>query len=131
MLNIADFAPLADEVLVHTPCSMENVYRGGDWVDALLSLIPELKLHAVGEAGQCCGSAGDYMLRHPALAARLRSPILEASAAHAARILLTSNVGCAMHLAAGLRAQGADIEVLHPVELLARQLRATAKAGET
>jgi glycolate oxidase iron-sulfur subunit len=124
-LRAADFAPLADAVLVHTPCSMENVYRGGGWVDALLSLIPELRLRAVGEAGQCCGSAGDYMLRHPALAERLRAPILDATTAHTARILLTSNVGCAMHLAAGLRAQGADIEVLHPVELLARQLRAT------
>ena len=126
-LRAADFEPLADNVLVHTPCSMENVYRGGGWVDALLSPIPELTLRAVGETGQCCGSAGDYMLRHPELAARLRAPILEATAAHAARILLTSNVGCAMHLAAGLQAQRENIEVLHPVELLARQLRETAQ----
>ncbi|MGB5775049.1 MAG: (Fe-S)-binding protein, partial [Sedimenticolaceae bacterium] len=130
-LRAADFTPLADKALVHTPCSMENVYRGGGWVDALLTLIPELAFRAVGEAGQCCGSAGDYMLRHPNLAARLRAPILEASAAHDARILLTSNVGCAMHLAAGLRARGSNIEVLHPVELLARQLRKTAEGRAT
>ncbi len=121
-LRAADFAPLADEVLVHTPCSMENVYRGGDWVDALLSLIPELRLRAVGEAGQCCGSAGDYMLRHPELAERLRAPILEATGAHAARILLTSNVGCAMHLAEGLQRAGLAIPVMHPVSVLAASL---------
>ena len=41
--------------------------------------------------------------------------------------LLSSNVGCAMHLAGGLRRAGLDIEVIHPVSLLARQLRLSAK----
>ena len=38
-----------------------------------------------------------------------------------ARLLLSSNIGCALHIAEGL---GGDsgIEVLHPVQLLARQL---------
>jgi glycolate oxidase iron-sulfur subunit len=62
------------------------------------------------------------MLRYPEIAARLREPILDELRTDSSLILLTSNVGCAMHLAHGLREQGAAIEVLHPVELLARQL---------
>jgi glycolate oxidase iron-sulfur subunit len=118
-----DFLPLHTRAYLHTPCSVENVYRGGDWAHRLLALIPGLEVVSVGEAGQCCGAAGDYMLRYPASADRLRRPLLNGLPDQAGVMLLTSNVGCAMHLAAGLRGRDGDIEVLHPVELLARQLR--------
>jgi glycolate oxidase iron-sulfur subunit len=36
--------------------------------------------------------------------------------------LLSSNIGCALHLNAGLKERGSTIEVLHPVVLLERQL---------
>jgi glycolate oxidase iron-sulfur subunit len=69
------------------------------------------------------------MLRRPDAAERLRRPLIEQLPQGEQQILLTSNVGCAMHLADGLRSSGRTVEVLHPVELLARQLRAQA-AGE-
>lgn len=118
-----DFEPLPCQVLLHTPCSIENVYRGTGWARALLALIPQLEVVALGETGQCCGAAGDYMLRRPDTAARLRQPLLDRIPAGTAQILLTGNVGCAMHLADGLRGRDQAVEVLHPVELLARQLR--------
>ena len=124
-LAAADFAPLPQRALLHTPCSVENVYRGADWARRLLALIPDLQIEAVGEAGQCCGAAGDYMLRHADTAARLRQPILDQVGAVPDALLLTSNIGCAMHLAHGLRQNGSEVEVLHPVELLARQLKPT------
>jgi glycolate oxidase iron-sulfur subunit len=121
-LSTADFSPLPNRVFLHTPCSVENVYRGSDWARGLLALIPDLELATAGEAGQCCGAAGDYMLRYPEIAARLRDPILDELRSDSELILLTSNVGCAMHLADGLRNRGSNVKVLHPVELLARQL---------
>jgi glycolate oxidase iron-sulfur subunit len=121
-LSRADFSPLPNRVFLHTPCSVENVYRGSDWARGLLGLIPDLEIATAGEAGQCCGAAGDYMLRYPEIAARLREPILDELRPGTRQILLTSNVGCAMHLAGGLRNRGSDFEVLHPVELLAQQL---------
>lgn len=116
-----DFMPSYTRAYLHTPCSVENVYRGGDWAKKLLALIPGLEIRPVGEEGQCCGAAGDYMLRYPERADELRRPVLDGLPDQTGMILLTSNVGCAMHLANGLR--GRDSEVLHPVELLARQLR--------
>nr|WP_181919227.1 hypothetical protein [Alkalilimnicola ehrlichii] len=37
--------------------------------------------------------------------------------------LLSSNIGCALHLSAGLRANGHSIEAIHPIDLLARALQ--------
>jgi glycolate oxidase iron-sulfur subunit len=121
-LGPEDFAPLPRSAALHTACSVENVYRGASWARALLALIPELRVTAVGEPGQCCGAAGDYMLRRPQTAASLRAPVIEQTLAGGHALLLTGNVGCAMHLALGLRQRAVQIEVLHPVELLARQL---------
>jgi glycolate oxidase iron-sulfur subunit len=39
-----------------------------------------------------------------------------------ADMLISSNLSCALHLASGIRQAGHDIEVIHPVVLLARQL---------
>jgi glycolate oxidase iron-sulfur subunit len=127
-LGATDFSPLPTRVYLHTPCSVENVYRGASWAKALLTLIPDLEVVEAGEPGQCCGAAGDYMLRHPEFAERLRQPILDQLPSDAELILLTSNVGCAMHLADGMLHKGQKIEVLHPVELLARQLTGGADA---
>lgn len=119
-LAAADFAALPAIVAIHTPCSIENVYHGGDWVPALLELIPDCQLVRVGEPGQCCGAAGDHMLRRPTVAATLRKPLLDEIGATGAAVLVTGNVGCAMHLAAGFACDDSRPEVLHPVELLAR-----------
>jgi glycolate oxidase iron-sulfur subunit len=120
-LDGARFRPFAGRVMLHTPCSMENVYRGGHWARELLALIPQIELVGIGQPGQCCGSAGDYMLHHRETAVRLRQPLLDQALAGSPGILLSGNVGCAMHIAEGL-GSGAGIEVLHPVQLLARQL---------
>ena len=130
-LSRTDFVPLSLRAHLHTPCSVENVYRGGNWARALLAMIPGLEVVDAGETGQCCGAAGDYMIRHAGNAARLRGPILDQLDSGHGKILLTSNVGCAMHLADGMRQRGSRIEVLHPVELLARQLRVPDRGLQT
>ena len=118
-----DFAPLPRRVAMHVPCSVENVYRGAAWARRLLELLPAVEVVEIGERGQCCGAAGDYMLRHPEAATRLRRPLLDALAHSGADVLVSGNVGCALHIAAGVRGQGTKLEILHPVELVARQLR--------
>ena len=63
-------------------------------------------------------------LTQPEMAARLRAAKLGHVKSTMPAILATSNIGCALHLAAGLRETGLDIiEVVHPVVLLARQLQ--------
>jgi glycolate oxidase iron-sulfur subunit len=121
-LRSDDFEPLPKTVALHTPCSVENVYRGAAWARGLLDLVPGLQVIPVGEAGQCCGAAGDHMLRRPAAAAALRRPLLDQVADCGVTLLATGNVGCAMHLAEGLSSRGLALEIVHPIEVLARQL---------
>lgn len=117
-----NFKPLAHRVAVHDPCTLSNVLRQADKPYTLLSHIPELELAALLGNHTCCGAAGTFMLTQPALARQLRSPKITAIRDLGVQHVLTSNVGCALHLRAGLRESGLDVEVLHPVTLLARQL---------
>ncbi|MGZ4979681.1 MAG: heterodisulfide reductase-related iron-sulfur binding cluster, partial [Methylobacter sp.] len=72
---------------------------------------------------QCCGSAGSYMLDHPLMAQALLNDLLGAALEHRPEYLVSSNIGCALHISAGLRDRGINLEVLHPIVLIARQLK--------
>lgn len=117
--------PFSKPVAIHTPCSLNNVLRQADAPRRLLQHIPGIELLDVLQTG-CCGGAGAYMLTQADFARRLRNNTLDSLQALNKKkdltTLVTSNLGCALHIAAGLREQGTDIEVLHPVVLLARQL---------
>lgn len=115
-------APLPETVAVHVPCSQAHALRRPGVSAALLARIPEVRIATLPDNRTCCGAAGVHMLQDPALADALREPKLDALVASGARYLVTTNVGCALHLAAGAKARGLAVEVLHPVSLLARQL---------
>ncbi|BAN36327.1 hypothetical protein SCD_n02525 [Sulfuricella denitrificans skB26] len=114
--------PLSEKVAVHEPCLMRNVLHCQGKPYDLLHRIPGAEVVPLAGNDQCCGAAGTYFLTQPAMAASLLADKIEAVKASGARILATSNIGCAMHLAAGLKAVGVELEVVHPVTLLARQM---------
>ncbi len=109
-------------VAVHVPCSLRNVVRRGDAPFRLLARVPGLVAVPLPDNDRCCGSAGTYMVTRPAVADRLRDEKLEGLARDPAPLVATANVGCALHLAAGL-AGPEGVEVVHPVVILDRQLR--------
>jgi glycolate oxidase iron-sulfur subunit len=114
--------PLTASVCVHTPCSLKNVMRTEQGAIKLLQQIPEINLTVLPDNLQCCGSAGSYMLEHPQMAEALLSDLLEVAVAKTPDYLATSNIGCSLHIAAGLRERGINLEVIHPVVLIARQM---------
>jgi glycolate oxidase iron-sulfur subunit len=114
------FRRFAEKLAVYIPCTHRNVLRQQQDILDILSWIPGAEAHVVNPDGGCCGAAGSYMLSQSELAERLRRPLIEAIAQAQVRLLLTANIGCAIHLQAGLRERGLAIEVLHPVVLLDR-----------
>lgn len=107
---------------LHLPCSQRNVLRLPDAAERLLSRIPGLKLEPLEGNDECCGAAGSYMLTQPENADALRRRKVAAVERQRPQLLLSNNIGCALHLAGGLKAQGIDVEVMHPVVLLAKSL---------
>jgi glycolate oxidase iron-sulfur subunit len=121
--------PLRARVAVHEPCSHRNILRDADAAYDLLRRIPSLEPVSLRENAFCCGAAGTYMLDNPAMSATLLAPKIEHLRHLKAEILVTTNTGCALHLAAGAQDAGLDLEVLHPVELIDRQFAKDGAAG--
>ncbi|MGD2082578.1 MAG: (Fe-S)-binding protein [Chromatiales bacterium] len=128
----AGLAPVAlpERAAVHEPCTLRNVLHGAEAAYALLERIPGLDLIPLQGNERCCGAAGTYFLSQPGNADRLREPKVSALARLRPRYLVTTNVGCALHIGAGARQAGLDLEVVHPVQLLDRQLSAAEGPAE-
>jgi len=116
-------APLNAPVCLHTPCSLKNVMREEKGALKLLQQIPGINITPLPDTLQCCGSAGSYMLEHPDMSSALLNDVLNAALDMQPAYLVSSNIGCALHMAAGLRERGLAMEVIHPVVLIARQLK--------
>lgn len=116
-----NFRPLAQRVAVHIPCTQYNVTRSDGALLMLLRKVPELDVQPLARPPHCCGAAGSHMLTFPERAAKLRAQTLRQVAALAADCMLTSNIGCRMHLAAGMDKAAAQ-QTQHPLVLLSQQL---------
>lgn len=108
-------------VALHLPCTQQNVCGGSEDIVALLRKIPQLELLPLSTQNNCCGAAGTYFLSQPQMADQLLDHKLDELAALKPTLLLSSNIGCSLHLAAGLRRRGLKVPVRHPLALLAQQ----------
>ncbi|NKJ23274.1 (Fe-S)-binding protein [Dyella sp. SG609] len=115
------FRPLQARVAVHLPCTQTNVARSDDALLRLLRRVPGLDVAPLPKPPHCCGAAGTHMLEFPERAARLREDALRQVAALAPQRLLSSNIGCRLHLAAGMQ-DARQWPHQHPLVLLAQQL---------
>lgn len=116
------FRPLPLRAALHLPCSQINGSGSADDLRDLLARIPGLTVLELPVQPRCCGAAGSYFLEHPGIADTLRDGRIDQVDAQAPDLLLTSNIGCRIHLANGLRQRGRAVPVLHPLTLLAQQL---------
>lgn len=113
-------------VAVHEPCSAQNVLRNSGDSLALLERIPGLKAVALADNTTCCGAAGSYLLRYPEFADKLRQRKLDSLYQQRPDRLVTTNIGCALHLQSGLIEQHHSLPVIHPLTLLREYLEANA-----
>jgi glycolate oxidase iron-sulfur subunit len=110
------------EVWVHTPCTQQYLLGDAQAAFALLRRIPGLIPRMLPDNEICCGAAGTYMLRQPELSQSLLNDKLRIIRAAGATRVVTTNTGCALHLAAGLREHGDLTALCHPLEILAARL---------
>jgi glycolate oxidase iron-sulfur subunit len=108
------------QVAYHHPCHLAHAQGVREAPRALLRRVPGLKLVELNEADWCCGSAGIYNLSHVERADKILDRKLDNVQASGAQVLVTGNPGCLMQLMAGTRERGLDVQVLHPLEILAQ-----------
>jgi len=112
-------AALPLRVAYDAPCHLLHAQKVADAPQRMLAAIPDLEVVPLEGSDRCCGSAGLYALAEPDLSQAVLALKLGAIERAAPDVLATGNPGCLMHIGAGALLRGLDIEVRHPVELLA------------
>ena len=73
-------------------------------------------------ADRCCGLGGTFNVYHYDSSMNINNGKSEAITATGAQVVATGCPGCMMQLSDGLKQHGSNVEVLHTLQLLARQL---------
>jgi len=112
----------ARRVAYHSPCTLQHAQKIRGVTERVLAATG-FELTAVPDAHLCCGSAGTYSILQPELAEQLKANKLAALASGMPELILSSNIGCQTHLAAG-----AQVRVTHWIVALDEQLAHGAAA---
>lgn len=107
-------------ITYHDACHLVHGQGIREQPRALLKRLPNLKLTEMDGADMCCGSAGIYNLLQPKLARDALQRKIRNIQATGATIVASANPGCTLWLRQGLQEAGLPVEVLHPVEILAK-----------
>jgi glycolate oxidase iron-sulfur subunit len=110
-------------VAYHEACHLVHGQKISRQPRELLRAIPGVELVELPEATWCCGSAGIYNITQPEMSMELLERKMKHVAATGAQIVATGNPGCIGQIRYGAQKLGVNVEVLHPVTLLARAYR--------
>ncbi|HJQ99995.1 MAG TPA: heterodisulfide reductase-related iron-sulfur binding cluster [Methylomirabilota bacterium] len=114
--------PMPQTVTYHDACHLAHGQKIRAQPRELLRRIPGLVLVDLPDSDLCCGSAGVYNLLEPEMAGELGRRKAASIGETGARVITAGNPGCLMQIQQHCREAGMDVEVVHPVTLLARAL---------
>lgn len=100
------------KITYHSPCTLQHGQQLGGLVESILQQLGYAP-YPVKDAHLCCGSAGAYSIFQPKLSQQLKVNKLQNLTASNPEMIVTSNIGCLMHLQ-----KDTKIPVKHWVELL-------------
>jgi glycolate oxidase iron-sulfur subunit len=116
-------AELSLKVTYDAPCHLLHAQRISEEPKLILDSIPGLERIPLPGDDECCGGAGIYGITHPELGGRISGDKVRAILDTGAEVVATGNPGCMMQIGAGLEMTGAQISVVHPLELLDESYR--------
>lgn len=108
--------PLA--VVFHPACHTRGLVRPPEH-ERILGLVENVRLLPLGQPEQCCGFGGSFCASHPSIAAAIAEAKLDAAAAVAPDLLVSTDVGCLVHLEGVERRRGGPLRFAHFAEVLA------------
>jgi len=101
-----------DKVAVHCPCTLQHAMQQGNAVDQVLQRAG-FELSKTKDKHLCCGSAGTYSILQPQMSQKLLNNKLNALTIDKPERIVTSNIGCQLHLQSK-----SEVPVQHWIELL-------------
>ncbi len=110
--DLSDIKTKQVTISYHAPCTLQHGQKSPGLVEKILSNLG-YTLQPVNDAHLCCGSAGTYSIFEPKTSNQLRDNKLANLKQSNPDIIVTSNIGCQMHLA-----KGGKTPVMHWIELL-------------
>ncbi len=126
--RVRDLSEVAEPRALATPRPLRVVYQDACHLAhgqrirtqprALLRAIAGVTLVEIADAERCCGSAGIYNLTHPEISAELQRQKVERIVAAQPDVVVSANPGCILQVAAGLRAAGINVPVVHLARFL-------------
>jgi len=124
LLKTLKLESVTQKVAVHEPCSQRNQLKLSS-ITSLLNQIPDANISDLADNSLCCGAGGANLITQNQPSIQLKQLKINALKSQPTDILITTNYGCALHIASGLQkeanlSQNKQIEILHPVSLLVR-----------
>ena len=114
-----------EPVVIHDSCSARREMDVAGQARALLEQFG-VEVREPTRAEECCGFGGSFSIKQADISGAMLNDKIEALSATGARILLSQDCGCLMHIGGGLRRQGRNLETRH----LAEHLLALLKQAE-
>jgi glycolate oxidase iron-sulfur subunit len=116
--------------LVQEPCHLRHVQGISQEVKELLEI--SFTVTQLEDDGQCCGAGGSFSFSQPAMATAVRgrkldeiNRVIDSISPNSVNYLASANPGCSSFLSGS----GFDVEIAHPVSLLARCLNPQISTG--
>ena len=120
--------PIPLRIAYHDACHLQHAQGVRLQPRKVLASIPQLELLEIPDSAICCGSAGIYNMVEPEPAQQLGDRKVENCLATGAQMVVTSNPGCILQIAAGLQRAGHDIPVKHMIEIVDASI--TGRTGD-
>jgi len=118
-----NFKPLQKTIVIHQGCHGRNTLGLSGTSQKLLNYLPELSVKEIKQADLCCGAGGSNQITYPELASKLLSIKITELNNLRPHYLVSDNLGCSLHFKTGFDKAKINITVIHPITLLAKQLR--------
>ena len=117
------------KIAFHTSCHSRGT-RSGEAALTLLSSLEGCEVVPIGDAEQCCGFGGAFSVTFPNISASVGRLKLDHVQATAPDYLVSSDLGCIMHLTGLINREGRPLKTLHLAEVLAASLEHEAVEEE-
>jgi Fe-S oxidoreductase len=110
---------LNETVTYHDSCHMKRFLGESSAPREVLSWIKGLQLVEMEGADTCCGFGGTFSVKFPEVSVEMGRLKLDLASRTKARLIISADPGCLMHLEGVARAQGSGLRAMHIAELLA------------